>query len=150
MCEAYALQYGWNAFLMPTNLYGPGDNFSETQSHVLPALIRRFYEARRMRVIRAIWGTGTRRSSCVDDLASAALFSHGGLPLVEPINVGAGMEVHRELMDPSRPFQDTRRSNLRPLKPDGTSQAPRFRQLHTLGWQPNLVSRRAAETLRLV
>ena len=78
MCQAYRREYGFNAIsLMPTNLYGPGDNFDLQSSHVLPALIRRFHEAK-MRGDESVtvWGTGTPRREFlhVDDLADAVLY----------------------------------------------------------------------------
>ena len=78
-CESYNLQYGTDyRSVMPTNLYGPGDNFHSTNSHVLPALIRRFHEAvesEREEVV--IWGTGAPRREFlhVDDMAAASLFA---------------------------------------------------------------------------
>ncbi len=145
MCEAYAVQYGWNAIsLMPTNLYGPGDNFSETQSHVLPALIRRFHEAKRMRADSVtIWGTGTPRREFlhVDDLASAALFLMEAYHSSEPINVGAGMEVTiAELAESIKAISGYEGEIVYDRsKPDGT---PRklldSSRLHALGWQPRI------------
>ncbi|HKI81740.1 MAG TPA: GDP-L-fucose synthase, partial [Pseudodesulfovibrio sp.] len=78
MCQAYRKQYGFNAIaLMPTNLYGPGDNFDLNTSHVLPALIRKFHEAKTDGSHHVpVWGTGIPRREFlhVDDLADAALF----------------------------------------------------------------------------
>jgi GDP-L-fucose synthase len=78
MCQAYRREFGFNAIcLMPTNLYGPGDNFDLQTSHVLPALIRRFHEAKlRGDDSVTIWGTGTPRREFlhVDDLADAVLY----------------------------------------------------------------------------
>ena len=78
MCQAYRREYGFNAIsLMPTNLYGPGDNFDLQSSHVLPALIRRFHEAKlRGDESVTVWGTGTPRREFlhVDDLADAVLY----------------------------------------------------------------------------
>jgi len=78
MCQAYRREYGFNAIsLMPTNLYGPGDNFDVQNSHVLPALIRRFHEAKqRGDETLSIWGTGTPRREFlhVDDLADAVVY----------------------------------------------------------------------------
>lgn len=97
MCQAYARQYGFRAIsLLPTNLYGPGDNFSLDNSHVLPALIRRFDEARRRGEPRlAVWGTGTPRREFlhVDDLADASVFLMRNYELDEPINVGVGTDL---------------------------------------------------------
>ena len=97
MCQAYRKQYGFRAFsLMPTNLYGPGDNFDPETSHVLPALIRKFHLAKEAGAERVeLWGTGTamREFLHVDDLADASValmerFEDGG-----PINVGTGEDV---------------------------------------------------------
>ncbi|HET7132596.1 MAG TPA: GDP-L-fucose synthase, partial [Gammaproteobacteria bacterium] len=78
MCQAYARQYGFNAIsAMPTNLYGPGDNFDLASSHVLPALIRKFHEAKvRREPTVTVWGSGTPRREFlhVDDLADALCF----------------------------------------------------------------------------
>jgi len=97
LCQAYRQQYGFNAIsLMPTNLYGPGDNFDLKNSHVLPALIRKFHEAKmegRNEVV--IWGTGTPRREFlhVDDLASAAVFLMEQYDGAEIVNVGVGEDV---------------------------------------------------------
>jgi len=97
MCQAYRKQYGFNAIsLMPTNLYGPGDNFDLENSHVLPALIRKFHEAKNAgRGEVVIWGTGSPRREFlhVDDLASAAV--HLMLNYNEPeiVNVGTGDDI---------------------------------------------------------
>src|SRR5487761_2597975 len=104
MCQAYRRQYGFNAIsLMPTNLYGPGDNFDLQNSHVLPALIRRFHEATvRGDATMSIWGTGTPRREFlhVDDLADAVvhlLKSYDEEPIV---NMGWGEDVTiRELAE---------------------------------------------------
>jgi GDP-L-fucose synthase len=97
LCQAYRQQYGFNAIsLMPTNLYGPGDNFDLNHSHVLPALIRKFHEAKlegREEVV--IWGTGTPRREFlhVDDLASAAVFLMEHYDSAEIVNVGVGEDI---------------------------------------------------------
>lgn len=94
MCQAYNRQYGTNYIsVMPTNLYGPGDNYDLKNSHVIPALIRKFYEAHvENRPFVEIWGTGVPRREFlyVDDLADACLFlmrhyDDGGI-----INIGVG------------------------------------------------------------
>ena len=83
LCQAYRIQYGFNAIsLMPTNLYGPGDNFDLESSHVLPALLRKFHEAKQdSRREVTIWGTGSPRREFlhVDDLASRCRISHAAL-----------------------------------------------------------------------
>src|SRR6266404_3042467 len=97
MCQAYRREFGFNAIsLMPTNLYGPGDNFDLQNSHVLPALIRKAHEARTNRSPELlVWGTGTpwRDFLHVDDLADAAVFLMVHYDSPEIINVGSGKEV---------------------------------------------------------
>jgi len=97
MCQAYRRQYGFNAVsLMPTNLYGPGDNFDPETSHVLPALIRRFHEARRDGAEAVtIWGSGRPRREFlhVDDLADAAVFLMNRYDGEEPVNIGVGEDI---------------------------------------------------------
>lgn len=102
LCDAYRAQYGCNFIsAMPTNLYGPNDNYHPENSHVLPALIRRFHEAR-IKGVRevALWGTGTplREFLYVDDLADACLFLMERFDQPGPINVGVGQDISiREL-----------------------------------------------------
>jgi GDP-L-fucose synthase len=97
MCQAYNRQYGFNAVsLMPTNLYGPGDNFDLENSHVLPALLRKFHEAQaKGQDSVEVWGTGKpkREFLHVDDLASACLYLMNHYDEPEIINVGSGQEV---------------------------------------------------------
>jgi GDP-L-fucose synthase len=97
MVQAYRRQYGFCAIsLMPTNLYGPGDNFDLTTSHVLPAMIRRFHEAKTGGAGEVVlWGTGTPRREFlhVDDLASAACHAMREYDGEEPINVGTGEDL---------------------------------------------------------
>jgi GDP-L-fucose synthase len=97
MCQAYNRQYGTNYIsVMPTNLYGPGDNYDLQNSHVIPALIRKFHEGRaESRPYVEIWGTGApkREFLYVDDLADACLFlmehyNDGGI-----INIGVGEDL---------------------------------------------------------
>ncbi len=93
MCQAYRKQYGFNAIsLMPTNLYGPKDNFDLESSHVLPALIRKFHEAKD-RVV--LWGDGSARREFlhVDDLAEACFTTMRYYNEPEPINVGTGEDI---------------------------------------------------------
>jgi GDP-L-fucose synthase len=104
LCQAYQRQYGFDAIsLMPTNLYGPGDNFGLENSHVLPALIRKFHDARRAgQASVAIWGTGTPRREFlyVDDLADAVVFLTQNYSGAGLINVGVGADVTiRELAE---------------------------------------------------
>ena len=106
LCESYNRQYGTDfRSVMPTNLYGPGDNFHPSGSHVLPALIRRFHEARETgQNTVTIWGTGTplRDFLHVDDMAEASLFvldldkatyDANTRPMLSHINVGSGEEI---------------------------------------------------------
>jgi GDP-L-fucose synthase len=97
MCQAYRRQHGFNAIAaMPTNLYGPNDNFDLVTSHVLPALIRKFHEAKLSAAKTVtVWGTGTPRREFlhVDDLADACLFLMAHYDSAEIINVGAGKDI---------------------------------------------------------
>jgi GDP-L-fucose synthase len=141
MCQAYRRQYGFDAIsLMPTNLYGPGDNFSLENSHVLPALMRKFHDA-----VRAgsgsvvVWGTGTPRREFlyVDDLADAVVFLTERYSGAGPINVGVGADVTiRELAGLIGGIVGFRGELVFDAsKPDGT---PRklldVARLHALGW----------------
>lgn len=97
MSQAYRRQYGFDAIsIMPTNLYGPGDNFSENDSHVLPALIRRFDDAKKeKRASVTLWGSGTPRREFlhVDDFADAACFLTENYSDESPVNIGCGTDV---------------------------------------------------------
>ena len=97
MCQAYRQQYGFNAIsLMPTNLYGPGDNFHPENSHVMPAMIQRFHRAKQEgKFSVTIWGTGTPRREFLysNDLAQAAVFLMQTYEEAEIINVGTGKDV---------------------------------------------------------
>ena len=145
MCQAYRREYGFNAIsLMPTNLYGPGDNFDLQNSHVLPALIRRFHEAKDRGDDRvAIWGTGAPRREFlhVDDLADAVLYllqSYDAEPIV---NIGWGEDVTiRELAElVLSVIGYSGRLEFDSSKPDGT---PRklldVTRLTNLGWKPRI------------
>jgi len=145
MCQAYRRQYGFNAIsLMPTNLYGPGDNFDLETSHVLPALIRKFHEAKVLGKDEVVvWGTGTPRREFlhVDDLADAILFLMRYYDSEEIINVGVGEDISiselAELIARIVGFEgkivyDT-------SKPDGT---PRklldVSRIFEMGWRPKI------------
>lgn len=145
MCEAYRFQHGFDAIsAMPTNLYGPNDNFHPENSHVLPALIRRFHEAKSRGDPRVVvWGTGSplREFLHVDDLADACVFlmeSYGG---AEHVNVGSGSEVSiRELAEMVKEVVGFEGDLVwDPSKPDGT---PRklmdSSRLAGLGWSPKV------------
>lgn len=145
MCQAYRRQFGLDAIsLMPTNLYGPGDNFSELDSHVLPALIRRFHEARvRGSDVVTIWGSGKPRREFLhaDDFASAACLLLEQYSDERPINVGCGYDVSiselAELVARATGFRG--RVECDPTKPDG---APRklldISRLTAMGWSPRI------------
>lgn len=97
LCEAYRSQYGCNFIsTMPTNLYGPNDNYDLQGSHVMPALIRKFHEAKKNKSPEVvIWGSGTplREFMHVDDLADASVFLMNNYDEAEFINVGSGQEI---------------------------------------------------------
>jgi GDP-L-fucose synthase len=145
MCQAYRRQYGFDAIgVMPTNMYGPGDNFDLQRSHVLPALIRKFHEARERgdREV-VVWGTGKPRREFlhVDDLADACVFLMREYSGEQLFNIGWGEDLSiAELADLVREVVGFR-GELRfdPSKPDGT---PRklldVSRLRALGWQPRI------------
>jgi len=97
MCQAYREQYGSNFIsLMPTNLYGPNDNYDLQNSHVLPALIRKFYEAKTEgKPFVEVWGSGLPRREFlhVDDMADASLFLMKNYDEAEIVNVGTGVDI---------------------------------------------------------
>ncbi len=145
MVKAYRKQYGFNGIsLMPTNLYGPGDNFDLTSSHVLAALLRKFHEAKLTNAPTVtVWGTGKPRREFlhVDDLADAALFLMQHYEDDKPINVGVGEDISigelamliRDIVGYTGDIvYDT-------AKPDGT---PRklldVSRLHALGWRAQI------------
>jgi GDP-L-fucose synthase len=142
MCAAYRRQHGFNAIaLMPTNLYGPGDNFDLQHSHVLPALLRKLHEAKVAGADHVtIWGTGRPRREFlyVDDLADAAVFLMEHYDDPQIINVGVGEDISiAELAELIRDVVGFR-GELRydPSKPDGM---PRklldVSRLTALGWR---------------
>ena len=142
LCQAYRRQYGLNAIsAMPTNLYGPGDNFHPENSHVLPALLRRFHAARAAGAKSvAIWGTGTPRREFlyVDDLAEALLFLMQNYSEAEHINVGGGEDL--SIMDLARLVAEvvgfTGKIEPDPTKPDGTPQKLLdVSRINALGWR---------------
>jgi len=145
MCQAYRRQYRFDAIsLMPTNLYGPGDNFHPDNSHVLPALIRRFHEAKeRGDASVTIWGTGTPRREFlhVDDLADAALFLMQNYSGEQFVNVGTGTDLTilelAQLVAGVVGFKGSVVTD--PSKPDGT---PRklldVSRLEAMGWKARI------------
>ncbi|MDL2279865.1 GDP-L-fucose synthase [Desulfovibrio sp. OttesenSCG-928-G11] len=143
MCQAYRAQYGLKAIsAMPTNLYGPGDNFHPEHSHVLPAMMRRFHEAKTAGAASVtIWGTGAARREFlhVDDLARALLFLMERYDDDRHINVGCGRDL--TIMEAARLMARVVGFDgeilTDPQKPDGT---PRkvldCSRLTDLGWTP--------------
>jgi GDP-L-fucose synthase len=142
LCQSYHRQYGSNFIsAMPTNLYGPNDNFDLTSSHVLPALMRKFHDAK-IRGTRdvAVWGTGSPRREFlhVDDLADACVFLMDRYDDPVHINIGTGEDLSiRELVDlvQSVVYPDAR-IVFDASKPDGS---PRklldVSRLHAIGWR---------------
>ena len=155
LCESYNRQYGQShgvdyRSVMPTNLYGPGDNYHPENSHVIPALIRRFHEAKLDNAPSvAIWGTGNPRREFlyVDDMAAASMYvmnlpkttyDQHTQPMLSHINVGCGQDV--TILEVAQAVAQavgyTGQISTDPTKPDG---APRklmdSSRLNALGWQ---------------
>jgi len=145
MCQAYRRQYGFRAIsAMPTNLYGPGDNFNLENSHVLPALIRRFHDAKILGQTEVIvWGTGTpqREFLHVDDLADAVVFLMDRFEEDIPINIGVQTDLTiRELAELiARVVGYQGKIIFDARKPDG---APKklldISRLASLGWRARI------------
>ena len=141
LCESYNHQFGTDyAAVMPTNLYGPGDNFDLENSHVLPALLRKAHEAKQQQTKQlVIWGTGAplREFLHVDDMASACLFVMKKTGYNVMLNIGSGQEVSiKQLAEMICEVVGYRGELLfEPSKPDGT---PRklvdTSRLTELGW----------------
>jgi GDP-L-fucose synthase len=153
LCQAYAKQYGCNFVAgMPTNLYGPNDNFDLESGHVLPALMRKFHEAKLNKTgFIEVWGTGSAQREFLhaDDLADACLFMLMNYQDLEHVNIGTGVEVSikelaetlREIVYPEAELRwDT-------TKPDG---APRklldVTKMRTAGWTHSISLRDGIET----
>jgi GDP-L-fucose synthase len=153
LCQAYRKQYGFDAIsLMPTNMYGPGDNFELHGSHVLPALIRKFHEAKLSGAKDVVmWGTGTpkREFLHVDDLAEACIYMMQTYSDSEIVNVGSGTDVTiRELAEMVREVVGFEGEiTLDTTKPDGT---PRklmdVSKLEKAGWKSKIGLREGIET----
>ena len=145
MCQAYRKQYGCNFIaVMPTNLYGPNDNYDLETSHVLPAMIRKFHEAKvNNEPFVTLWGTGKPRREFlhVDDLADACLFLMNHYDGAEIVNIGTGEDLTiSELADlVGRLVEYKGEIRWDSTKPDGT---PRklldISVIHGLGWQPSV------------
>ncbi len=154
LCESYNRQYGVDyRSVMPTNLYGPGDNFHPENSHVLPALIRRFHEAKMQGAERVtIWGSGRpkREFLHVDDMADASLFVQNldtakykanTSPMLSHVNVGCGEDI--SILDVAKLVAEVvgfdGQIDTDPTKPDG---APRkllnVQRLKAMGWEAQI------------
>ncbi|MFV0338202.1 MAG: GDP-L-fucose synthase family protein, partial [Chthoniobacterales bacterium] len=148
LCQAYARQYGKNFIsAMPTNLYGPGDNFDLSSSHVLPALLRKAHMAKQNSADAiTVWGSGTPRREFLhaDDLADACLFLLKEYDSAEIVNVGCGEDVSiRELVEIICEIVGFEGEiEYDSSKPDGT---PRklldVSKLTNMGWQPKIALR---------
>lgn len=154
LCESYNRQHGVDyRSVMPTNLYGPGDNFHPDNSHVMPALIRRFHEAVRDELDEVvIWGSGAPRREFlhVDDMAAASLFvlnlskdiySENTEPMLSHINVGTGTDVSilelAQLVAKITGY--TGEISTDPSKPDGTMRKLMdFGRLDKMGWRARI------------
>lgn len=143
MCEAYRRQYGFDAVsLMPANIYGPGDNFDLHGSHVIPALMRKFHDAKESGAPEAVvWGSGKPRREFlyVDDLADATLFVTEKYDKPDPINIGAGFDV--SISEVARLIADVVGFEGKIVhdvsKPDGVvRRLLDSSRLNQLGWQP--------------
>ncbi len=142
MCEAYRAQYGCDFIsVMPTNLYGPNDNYDLENSHVLPAMIRKFQEAKeRGDASMTLWGTGTpmREFLHADDLAEACVYLMETYSDAELVNIGTGIDVTiKELAETVKEIVGFEGSiQWDTSRPDGT---PRklmdVSKLHSLGWK---------------
>ncbi len=148
MCNAYRRQYGWDAIsLMPTNLYGPGDNFDLETSHVLPALLRKFHEAKEADAPTVtLWGTGSPRREFlhVDDLASAIVHLLEHPPSLDEhdlFNIGTGVDT--TILELAQLIQKLVGYEGELIwdtdKPDGT---PRkllnIERIKSIGWSPTI------------
>jgi GDP-L-fucose synthase len=145
MCDAYRSQYGCNFIsVMPTNLYGPHDNYDPENSHVLPALIRKFHEAKMSEAPEVvIWGTGTPRREFLhsDDLADACYFLMQHFDEAGFVNIGTGEDLEiRELAQLVKKivgYTGSIRNDT--SKPDGTPRKlMNVEKLHGLGWKARI------------
>ena len=154
LCESYNRQYGTDyRSVMPTNLYGPGDNYHPKNSHVIPALIRRFHEAKNRgdgKVV--IWGTGTPRREFlhVEDMAEACLqvmdldfatYAANTQPMLSHINVGTGvdMTIHELAVTVAKVVGYSGRIAFDETKPDGVKRKLMdVSRLNSLGWKPKI------------
>ena len=145
LCQAYRKQYGSNFIsVMPTNLYGPYDNFDLETSHVIPALIRKTHEAKLNNQNKIkVWGTGEplREFMHVDDCADGIIFLLENYSDMEHVNLGTGQELSiGDLIEMIKSVVGFKgKTEFDTLKPDGT---PRkllnSEKIQTLGWYPNI------------
>lgn len=152
MCEAYRSQYGCNFIsVMPTNLYGPNDNYDLQNSHVLPALLRKFHVAKKTKQPYVeIWGSGTPRREFlhVDDLADACLFlmHHYNEPSLINIGTGEDITIHELALMIKEVTGYEGELHFDRTKPDGT---PRklldVSKLHAMGWKHKIGLREGIE-----
>jgi len=148
MCQAYRQQYGFNAIsVMPTNLYGPNDNYDLEKSHVLPAMIRKFHEAEDK---VTLWGDGSARREFlhVDDLAEALYLLLNQYNEASPINVGTGEDVTiKELAETVGSVVGNKEIEWDTSKPNGT---PRkvldVSKIKSMGWKPTINLRDGIES----
>jgi GDP-L-fucose synthase len=165
LCESFNRQFGQShgvdyRSVMPTNLYGPGDNYHPENSHVIPALIRRFHEAKQAGATTVrIWGTGAARREFlyVDDMADAclhvmglpkALYDRETMPMRSHLNVGSDSDI--SILDLARIISEVIGFEgiieTDPSKPDG---APRklmdSKRMHALGWSPRIEIRQGLQ-----
>lgn len=144
LAQAYRQQHGCDFIsAMPTNLYGPGDNFDPQASHVLPALIRKVHEAKETGAPVTLWGTGRplREFMHVDDCADACVFLMKTYSQAEHVNIGAGSEI--SIRDLAHLVMDVLGYDgelvTDPSKPDGTPRKLMDNsRLTALGWQPKI------------
>jgi len=145
LCQSFRKQYGFNAIsIMPTNLYGPNDNFSLETSHVLPALIRKFHEGKANNADSVTcWGDGSplREFLYVNDLADASLFCMKNYDESEPINIGTGKEISiQELSELIKSVTGFKGNILwDESKPNGThSKLLNVSKINNLGWKSKI------------
>jgi len=154
LCDAYRSQYGCDFIsVMPTNLYGPNDNYDLKTSHVLPALIRKFHEAKKNGTPEVvIWGTGTPRREFLhaDDLADACVFLMDHFSDYGFVNIGTGEDISiLELAETIRDIVGYTGNITHDLtKPDGTPRKlMNVSKLHALGWKHNIALRKGIESV---
>jgi GDP-L-fucose synthase len=144
MCQAYRKQYGCDFIsVMPTNLYGPSDNFDLETSHVLPALLRKFHEAKESGKAPNLWGTGSPRREFVhvDDCAQACLFLMNSYSDPQIINVGAGKDIMIAELATLIAEVVGYKGEIRwdTSKPDGTARKLLdTTRINALGWRPEI------------